>query len=322
MKKLSAALALALVFFMFSVSVSLASSSGQACKKAGSTSVMKTKGQTTSLVCTKIGKKLIWKPLLKTPTTPSSPVITTEYIDRIDTNDSTLHSISVNGGPTRNYYLHVPASNTSTMPMPLMVVLHGRSWTATNFRKLSQFDVQADSKNFIVAYPDGNDQQWNAGNCCSFSMVDDVSFIAGIIDSVSSKFNIDKTRVGVFGWSNGAMMAFRAACELSDRVTSIGVGAGSFVVDKTCRPAKPASVIAFHGTEDSVLPIVGFGSFLSPIASAGKYASSAGCTTTSATTWSCPGGGEIKLFIQEGVEHYSQAWWAEMASFMMSHPRN
>ena len=301
-------------------SPALAASAGQSCTKAGAKTVSASKGTKTNLICVKTGRKLLWTPETKSTATTSAPIISTKYIDQIDLADSTLHRISVNGGPTRSYFLHVPPTYSSSSPIPLMIALHGRTWTASNFRTLTQLDTQADVKNFIVAYPDGDGQQWNAGLCCSFSLVDDVALIAGMIDSISSSYTIDKTRVGVYGWSNGAMMAFRSACELSDRVTSIGVGAGSFVAT-TCKPTKSASVIEFHGTADPVLIVEGSGAYPSPVASAGKYASAAKCSVANPTTWTCPNGGEIKLFIQEGVEHYSQSWWAEMAAFFMSHPR-
>jgi pimeloyl-ACP methyl ester carboxylesterase len=112
-----------------------------------------------------------------------------------------------------------------------MIALHGRTWTASSFRELSQLDQVADSKNFIIAYPDGEGTMWNAGNCCSTIGTDDVTLISGMIDSITSKYNIDKTRVWVLGWSNGAMMAYRAACEISEKVTAIAVGAGTFAAN-------------------------------------------------------------------------------------------
>ena len=49
-----------------------------------------------------------------------------------------------------------------------------------------------------------------------------------MIDILIDKYNVDKNRVFVTGWSNGAMMNFRLACELSHRISAIAPFAGSF----------------------------------------------------------------------------------------------
>ena len=202
-----------------------------------------------------------------------------------------------------------------------MIALHGHSWTAARFRELSQLDQVADSKNFIIAYPDGEGTMWNAGNCCSTIGTDDVTLISGMIDSITSKYNIDKTRVWVLGWSNGAMMAYRAACEISEKVTAIAVGAGTFAAF-SCKPTKAVSVIEVHGTADQTLSIEGTIWGPSPLASAAKYAGYAGCSAASPSTWTCQNGSQIQVNIEDGVGHYSQSWWAEMTNFLFAHPRS
>jgi polyhydroxybutyrate depolymerase len=202
-----------------------------------------------------------------------------------------------------------------------MIAIHGHSWTAARFRDTSQLDQIADSKNFIVAYPDGEGSMWNAGNCCSTLGTDDVTLISGMIDSITSKYNIDKTRVWVLGHSNGAMMAYRAACEIPEKVTAIAVGAGTFAAF-SCKPTKPVSVIQIHGTADQTLSIDGTIWGPSPLTSAAKYAGYAGCSAASSSTWTCPNGSQIQVKIEDGVGHYAQTWWAEMTDYLFAHPRS
>ena len=297
----------------------LAASAGQKCTKAGTTSFFLVNGQKRNLVCAKVGKVLKWKPA-NTPvaTAPTAKILTVS--DEVDASDSTLHHISVNGGQKRDYLINVPNSYSNNSAVPLMIALHGRSWTAAGFRDLSQINLLSNANNFIVAYPDGLNNSWNAGNCCSLIGADDVTLISGMIDSISSKYNIDKTRVWALGWSNGGMMAYRLACELSEKVTAIAIGGAVFAAD-SCKPAKPVSVFAIHGTDDQTLPIEGYVVGPPPLKSAEKYAGYAGCTSSNATSWSCPNGSKIQVKIENGVGHYSQSWWSELTNFLLAHPR-
>ena len=200
MTRMSRSIALASILIFTLSSQVQAASAGQSCKRVGTTSTSLVKGKKTSLVCTKVGKSLKWKPVaaaLRSAPVPVAPKIT----DEVSVSDATLHSISINGGDKRNYILHEPPTYTSSSAVPLMIALHGNTWTAARFRDLTQIDQIADSKNFIVAYPDGVIKTWNAGNCCSTLGTDDVTFISGMIDSISTRYNIDKSRVWVLGWS-------------------------------------------------------------------------------------------------------------------------
>ena len=297
-----------------------AASSGQACNKAGAKTVSVSKGKKTSLVCTKVGKTLRWKsPGITTSTTvPSSATLT--IVDEVSATDSTLHSISVNGSAKRSYILHVPPSYSTGNAMPLMIALHGHSWTAARFRDTTKLDQIADLNNFIVAYPDGEFNSWNAGNCCNVSGTNDVDFLSGLVDSITSKYSIDKSRVWALGHSNGGMMAYRTACEISEKITAIAVGGGIFAAF-SCSPKKALSVILMHGSADETLPITGTVWGPGPLLSAAKYAGYAGCSTTSSITWTCTNGSQIQVNIENGVGHYSQSWWTEMTNFLLAHPR-
>ena len=301
-------------------SQALAASAGQKCKKAGTTSFFLVNGQKRNLVCAKVGKVLKWKPA-NTPVATAPIAKTLTVSDEVDASDSTLHHISVNGGQKRDYLINVPNSYSNNSAVPLMIALHGRSWTAAGFRDLSQINLLSNANNFIVAYPDGLNNSWNAGNCCSLIGADDVTLISGMIDSISSKYNIDTTRVWALGWSNGGMMAYRLACDLSEKVTAIAIGGAVFAAD-SCKPAKPVSVFAIHGTDDQTLPIEGYVVGPPPLKSAEKYAGYAGCTSSNVTSWSCPNGSKIQVKIENGVGHYSQSWWNELTNFLLAHPRS
>jgi polyhydroxybutyrate depolymerase len=117
---------------------------------------------------------------------------------------------------------------------------------------------------FLAVYPSGTGQNpnfltWNAGNCCGYAAqenVDDVGFIRALLDDIARVAVIDSNRVFAAGMSNGGMLAYRLACELSERIAAIASVAGPMAID-TCRPTRPVSILHFHGTADEFTPYVG-----------------------------------------------------------------
>lgn len=67
----------------------------------------------------------------------------------------------VHDGIARTYQLYVPSSYSKDVPVPLLVVLHGRSGNGESMATLTEFNVRADEHGFIVVYPDGVDNAWN-----------------------------------------------------------------------------------------------------------------------------------------------------------------
>jgi len=178
-------------------------------------------------------------------------------------------SITTADGLTRTYRLYVPRTVPRHRRVPLLVALHGGFGSAAQFETNSGFDALADSHHFIVVYPDGtpirpsgllsNARVWNGGRCCgpaARQQIDDVGFISQLIDRISQQHDIDRARVYAAGHSNGAIMSYRLACELSDKIVAVGVQAGSLEVD-TCEPTHPVSVLHIHGTADRNIPLTG-----------------------------------------------------------------
>lgn len=125
---------------------------------------------------------------------------------------------------------------------------------------------EARARRFVIAYPDGFGKSWNAGGVCcgeaNSQRVDDVAFIRAPMDRLNKMYPIDSARVFVTGFSNGAMMAYRLACELSDRVAAIVSVSGTLRIED-CHPARPVSIWEMHGTADSIVPYEGDPSSLS-----------------------------------------------------------
>jgi polyhydroxybutyrate depolymerase len=238
-------------------------------------------------------------------------------------------------GRTRHFRMYVPAGLAANMMVPLVIALHGGLGSSAQFEAQSGFDGLAESNRFIVVYPDGVTprpaidglQTWNGGSCCGPAMnqnVDDVTFISLLIDRIIVEQPVDPARIFATGHSNGAILAYRLACELADRISAIGVQAGVLGVDP-CNPVRPVSVFHIHGTADTNIPIDGGkGSgpsntdFGPPRDAVGAFALADRCSSgptistdannpdVVATTWNgCTSDVEVRFVTVDGASH---AW--------------
>ena len=155
---------------------------------------------------------------------------------------------SIDGG--RSYLLTVPEGVGSNAP--LVVMLHGGFGSGSQAEKSYGWDELAASEGFIVAYPNGDGKAWNAGGGCCGSPgrdgTDDVAFIESVVADIEASHSIDASRVYATGMSNGALLAYRLACD-TDLFAAIAPVAGTIVGD--CDSPTPTSVLEIHGLADT-----------------------------------------------------------------------
>jgi len=159
----------------------------------------------------------------------------------------------------RTYLLHVPASYDGLSAVPLVVALHPFGNNASGFQSMTGFSDKADLANFIVVYPNGTDASWNGGKCCGSAMtngVDDVGFVSALIETLSAHYNIDSTRIYATGFSNGSIMAYRLAAELSDKIAAIAAASGQMMLDE-CNPVRAIPIMHLHALDDATVPYEG-----------------------------------------------------------------
>jgi polyhydroxybutyrate depolymerase len=159
------------------------------------------------------------------------------------------------GAARAGWYLrYVPTAVDLTAPAPLVLDVHGYLEGAQLHTMTSEMATVADRHGFVLVSPQGtgslafwNHRQRPAGP-------PDVAFLGSVIDAVEHDLCIDRTRVYVTGYSNGAFMASTLGCVMADRLAAIAPVAGARF-DAGCAPDRPLPVLAFHGTAD---PIVAF----------------------------------------------------------------
>jgi len=172
------------------------------------------------------------------------------------------HQVQVDAHP-RRWSTVVPARPDGALPTGVVVVLHGVGGRGADMRSAG-FEPLALAQGAVVAYPDAFGGAWNDGRpgadpVVANGPVDDVRFLRLLIEETGARTGADPQRVAVVGFSNGAVMAGRVACDLADKVTAVAAigGTAGQGFESSCRPARPVAVMVVAGSNDRTVPYGG-----------------------------------------------------------------
>ncbi len=97
----------------------------------------------------------------------------------------------------------------------------------------------------------------NCGRCGWASCHDDVGFLEALVLRVRSDFSINPGRVYVSGFSNGAMMSNRIACEASELFAAAALIGGRVEPGFECKPEHALPLLQINGGKDETVPYDG-----------------------------------------------------------------
>ena len=160
------------------------------------------------------------------------------------------------GGVNRTYVVHVPAKLGSSVP--LLLSFHGHFGTGAGQARLSNFSALSERYGFIVVYPDGINRGWNDGREGSKG-ADDIGLVKALIADFSRRYPIDRKRIYVNGFSNGAMFSQYVGCALANQIAAIAPVSGYLPTEDAagCHPVRPIPVLEIAGTADPIMPFTG-----------------------------------------------------------------
>ncbi len=152
-------------------------------------------------------------------------------------------------GKKREYYVSLPEDTSK--PIPLIINFHGFLDRAINQKESSQMDNYAHQNGVGVVYPEGVKRSWNVGKAI-INNENDIGFVNALIDSVSSKYNIDYDRIYACGFSNGGTFSYELICSLSNKIAAFGSVGGNFSINekRVCNIDREIPLIHIHGTKD------------------------------------------------------------------------
>lgn len=166
-------------------------------------------------------------------------------------------------GFTRSYSVRLPDNYDESQPAPLVIALHGAGDDGVNFQISTLLDEIANEHGYISVFPDGLNNGWyflDENQMVVDDYTNDIGFLTQLIDEVSAKYAVDSERIYLIGFSNGALLALRASCDLGTRFAAVAAVAAtfSFELAEHCDEEELASLLLIWGSADEVFPQSGF----------------------------------------------------------------
>lgn len=241
--------------------------------------------------------------------------------------DADVKTVQVDGQDDREAVLVAPEGHFFNSErqgesggLPLVVALHGLGGDAVSFGNDTEWPEAARDNGFVVAFPQGVDDSWNAGRCCGAAVAEgtnDVSFIDSLINQLVSEEGVDPDQVYVTGYSNGAMFTFLYACLAHSQLAGAASVAGTNFSD--CQPDGSVDFLQVSGRDDPVIPVLGGESELVGVPEVPSVeqslldmADAAGCQdlktlevngVVSFQSVDCEGGTSVRFDVIEGFGH-------------------
>ncbi len=252
----------------------------------------------------------------------------------------------VHDGLTRKYKAHIPNTYNRANKTPVVIYIHGGGGSSAGSKNDGLY-AYSDKYGFILLSPAGTGVLkdkllvWNLGpylingniqnhpNYASEHNTDDIGFLSKIIDDVKNNFNVDENRIYATGISQGGMMSYRLACELSDKIAAIAPVAPP-AAPMNCNPSRPVPIMHIHGTVDPCAPFNGGMSggclgtekelFQSAQEMVNRWLSIDNCSSESVVVYQkrnaacisyskCGGRSEVEFCTVEGMGHTYPSGW-------------
>lgn len=139
-------------------------------------------------------------------------------------------------GVERSYTTYLPSGYPAGGPYPVVVACHPGLSNGTQHANATGWHLVGDTAGFITVYPNamppGSNPSaglWNAyDQPSSVAQYDDVGFLLRMLDTLAAVHPVDTCRIYLSGFSSGAMMSFRMACDAALRIAAIAPVSGGW----------------------------------------------------------------------------------------------
>ena len=160
---------------------------------------------------------------------------------------STVTKTFTVNGTTHSCVWHVPSGVNNP---PVVFFIHGANGNGAAFENETRGDAVADKEKFITVYPSAS-SSGGAGVWADMSGTTNYPFFLAVLDTLDARYQIDRDRIYMTGFSQGGFISFVAGCKYSDVFAAIAPVSGH--AGSPCTLKRPVPVfLTFGAQEDKV----------------------------------------------------------------------
>ena len=148
-------------------------------------------------------------------------------------------------GTTHSCNWYVPSGISKP---PVVFFIHGATGSGTEIEGSSKATPVAEKEKFIAVYPSASGNG-GSGVWADMSGTTNFPFFLAVLDTLDRRYQIDRNRIYMTGFSQGGFISFVAGCKYSDIFAAIAPMSGH--AGSECTLTRPVPVfLTFGGKED------------------------------------------------------------------------
>ncbi|MEW9918290.1 PHB depolymerase family esterase [Marimonas sp. MJW-29] len=148
----------------------------------------------------------------------------------------------------RSYHVRLPDGWDGKTALPVLLHFHGWGRQGDLIVKHRRIAGHTRRRGVLLVAPNGLGRTWDFWRAGGR----DVTFARAVLEDVAARFPVDPERIYVSGYSYGAAMAWRFACEAGAGVVALLAISGKLPQDADC-PEAPGEVRQVYGFADDVM---------------------------------------------------------------------
>lgn len=187
--------------------------------------------------------------------TQDEPPVDCDPAREIDTTDEENRVFDFDGDE-RSYLLALPDDYDGTTAQPMVFNFHGFGNDMEGHDAYTAMGEAGTDRGYVVVTPNasGEPRDWNYFS--DEDRADDFGFIDALVADLSEQLCVDQDRIYATGHSAGSAFSGFLVCKEPHRFAAVAMVAA--FIPTTCPTDEVApSAIAFHGTDDPVVPYDG-----------------------------------------------------------------
>lgn len=163
--------------------------------------------------------------------------------------DGVCHELDPCQLDDRSYHVKEPDGWDGSTPLPVLLHFHGWGRQGALIVRHQRISGATRRRGVLLVAPNGLNNTWDFARPGSR----DTPFARAVLEDVKARYPIDEDQVFVSGYSWGANMAWRFACEDGADVVALLAISGTLRQDQDCATS-PGEVRQVYGLADQVLP--------------------------------------------------------------------